>query len=874
MKTDEILGSQPTVAILFFTYNRLEYTRQALSALIENSRYPFELYIVDNHSTDGTPQWLEEFRLKYPCIIKDIKYNTSNEGLPGPTNAFWAKADTDLIGKVDNDTLVPEGWLERLVEAHSKLPELAVVGGWHFRPEDFNAQEAVARLVHRNAIAILPDEHIGGCCYLMKRSIQQQFGPMVYDEKVKIHGWTDYQHRLVEAGYLVGYLYPLLQLEYMDDPRSDKCLINAKYRDYTREIWQEHGIEFRDTDQLIEALRIDAERITSRPQAPMPGGQTEEPGRYYGYARPEVQALVPKDACRILDIGCGSGVLGMGLKKTPGRYVAGIEYVPEAARAAAKVLDKVYTGDATLLIHEIADRDFDTVIMADFLEHISDTARMLAEARRILKPEGKLILSIPNVRHWSVLKDLIEGHFTYVEAGILDRTHLRFFTRESIYRVLGEAGFKIEAISGTAVPGGEVPPAFIEACREAGLDTASLAEEGRIYQYLITARPQSGISAEKETAGASSPPGLTSIIILTFNQLEYTKLCLESIAQHTPEPHELILVDNGSTDGTVDFLKAFAAERSNVKLIINAENRGFAGGNNQGIQASQGDYVLFLNNDTVVTEHWLDRMLRYLNHLPDIGLVGPVSNAVSGAQLIEDVPYKEMDAMQAFARRIYADNAGRASAAVRLVGFCLLVKREVLELIGGFDEDYATGNFEDDDLCLRATLAGFSAVIARDVFIHHFGSKTFKGNRMDYNAHLGANRDRFIAKWPGIVSFNADLKGYALSIERSDRTGKLNQWGEKAFEHGDYHRALKLFERALKLDPSDSLALNNLGVLKTQLGDPQAALEIFVRVLRQDPAHQDARENLRSAMGLAGIPAAKAEGLLAELGAAINGGQS
>ena len=94
------------------------------------------------------------------------------------------------------------------------------------------------------------------------------------------------------------------------------------------------------------------------------------------------------------------------------------------------------------------------------------------------------------------------------------------------------------------------------------------------------------------------------------------------------------------------------------------------------------------------------------------------------------------------------------------------------------------------------------------------------------------------------------------------------------FEDGDYSLCLKLFERALQLDPSDSRALNNLGVLKTQLGDPQAGLEIFINILKQEPANQDARVNLKSAMELAGIPAATADGLLAELGAAINDGQS
>lgn len=858
-----VLSSQPTVAILFFTYDRLDYTRAALAALIENTSYPFELHIVDNHSTDGTAEWLETFRLENPKIVKDIRFNATNEGLPGPTNAFWERVDAELVGKVDNDTLVPAGWLERLVEAHIQLPELAVVGGWHYRSADFNEHEALPRLVRKNGIAILPDEHVGGCCYLMKRSIQQKLGPMVYNQAVKIHGWTDYQHRLVEQGYLVGYLYPLVQLEYMDDPRSPHCLIEQKYQDYTREIWKEHGIEFKDTAQLVEALKIDAERITAGDSP----ATTEQAGAgYYGYARPEVKALVPDTAKRILDIGCGAGALA-GSLKTAERYVAGIEYVPQAADAASQVLDKVYEGDANQLIATIADASFDTVIMADFLEHVADTAAMLSQARRVLSSDGRLILSIPNLRHWSVLKDLLEGHFNYAEAGILDRTHLRFFTRESIYLALAAAGFKIESIAGTAIQGCEVPADFSAACAAAGLDTRTLAEEGRIYQYLIVARPL-------ETAKAQPAGRLTSIIMLTFNQLDYTRLCLESIERHTPEAYELILVDNGSTDGTVDFLKSYAASRPEVKLICNAENRGFAGGNNQGIATATGDYILFLNNDTVVTAGWLARLIRDLEHLPGIGLAGPMSNAVSGQQLVPNVTYRNLDELPAFAAQLNAAEAGRATPAVRLVGFCLIVKRAVLELIGGFDENYAVGNFEDDDLCLRAALAGYTAVIANDVFVHHFGSQSFKGNKLDYSAHINENRARFTAKWPGIVSFNAQQNSYAISIDPGKRSRFLNETGEAAFTAGDYAKALKLFERALKLDPFDSQALNNLGVIRTQLGEPQAGMELFIKVLKREPDNQDALENLKDAMQLAGIPAASANALLAELGAALEDGRS
>ena len=255
--------SFPSVAILMFTYDRLEYTQEAMYSLMKNTRYPFALYIVDNHSTDGTREWLEAARLEYPDRIKDIRYNSTNVGLPGPTNDFWSRADVDLVGKVDNDTLVPPGWLEQLVEAHRKVSKLAVVGGYHFRPEDFDDKAAQDKLYAENGIRILQDTHIGGCAYLMKKSIQQQFGPMNFNSALKIHGWTEYQLRMVMGGYIVGYLYPLIQLEYMDDPRSEKCLINEKYRDYAREIWKERGINFQSAEQLVDWITSDAQRVTS-----------------------------------------------------------------------------------------------------------------------------------------------------------------------------------------------------------------------------------------------------------------------------------------------------------------------------------------------------------------------------------------------------------------------------------------------------------------------------------------------------------------------------------------------------------------------------------------------------------------------------------
>lgn len=237
----------------------------------------------------------------------------------------------------------------------------------------------------------------------------------------------------------------------------------------------------------------------------------------------------------------------------------------------------------------------------------------------------------------------------------------------------------------------------------------------------------------------------TSIVILTRNQLEYTRRCVEGIAAATPEPHELVFVDNASTDGTVDYLRSLPG----ATVIENDRNLGFGGACNQGILASAGDRILLLNNDVVPTAGWLAALHAAIDAEPEVGLAGPRTNRIAGGQRVEGVGYDEesLDGLEAWAGEWRAAHAGQRDATVRLIGFCLLLDRPVVEAIGGFDLRYEVGNFEDDDLCLRAGVAGFGCRVAHDSFVHHFGSRTFVGERIDYTACIRDNYRRFADAW-------------------------------------------------------------------------------------------------------------------------------
>lgn len=180
-----------------------------------------------------------------------------------------------------------------------------------------------------------------------------------------------------------------------------------------------------------------------------PGDLTEEAKRlsYYLESRPDIQGLVQAPGCRVLDVGCAAGELGRALKDAGAHEVVGIECNPTAAAIAVDKLDAVVVRrveDADALRLPLAS--FDYIIFADVLEHLPDPWSVLSSYRGYLKPDGKVVASIPNVRFYAVIARLLFNRWGYVESGILDSTHLRFFTLPTIQEMFVRAGYSIERI--------------------------------------------------------------------------------------------------------------------------------------------------------------------------------------------------------------------------------------------------------------------------------------------------------------------------------------------------------------------------------------------------------------------------------------------
>ncbi len=173
---------------------------------------------------------------------------------------------------------------------------------------------------------------------------------------------------------------------------------------------------------------------------------------YFRQERRDVEVLVPDGARRILDVGCGEGILGRRLLEKGATEVIGVEVSPEVCRRAERNLTRVICGDIEEVALPFEEGYFDCLILADILEHLKDPGSTLKKLAGYLSPDGAVVASIPNVRYYAVVDMLVEGRWRYEDSGILDRTHLRFFTRKEAEVLFAEAGLEITGITANVDP--------------------------------------------------------------------------------------------------------------------------------------------------------------------------------------------------------------------------------------------------------------------------------------------------------------------------------------------------------------------------------------------------------------------------------------
>jgi GT2 family glycosyltransferase len=223
--------------------------------------------------------------------------------------------------------------------------------------------------------------------------------------------------------------------------------------------------------------------------------------------------------------------------------------------------------------------------------------------------------------------------------------------------------------------------------------------------------------------------------------VEYTKLCVPSLLKHSRSPYELIFLDIGSLDGTAEYLAGLAAAAPmRVEVVRTATDLGIKDICREALAQARGDYLVLLNNDTVVGTGWLNQLLGLVNMSPAFGMAGPMSNYAAPPQLVETVPYRvgprksgggkevlvDVEAVERFGKDFREQHKGKWMEVERLGGFCLLFKREVLTKMGQLLDPWTDlGIFDTDILSAKARQLGYTLACCRDLFIHHFGTRTF-----------------------------------------------------------------------------------------------------------------------------------------------------
>lgn len=258
------------------------------------------------------------------------------------------------------------------------------------------------------------------------------------------------------------------------------------------------------------------------------------------------------------------------------------------------------------------------------------------------------------------------------------------------------------------------------------------------------------------------------IIIPIWNQLAYTRDCLEHILKNTKYPYRLILVDNASDKETEGYLQRFASDHQDaVRLIRNEVNAGYIKAINQGLAISDAAYVCMMNNDTLPGPEWLERMVEFSEAHPDVGLINPQCGGHG------DTP------VDIYAKTL-ARHKGEYMEMNQCQGFCMLVPREVVAKIGSLDEAFGVGGYDDTDYSIRAHKAGYRSVAIRDSYVYHRIHASFDkaGNREEV---VQRNQKLYYAKWGkhlrlGVIASLKDNDNIALSRLVEFVYGLAREW--------------------------------------------------------------------------------------------------
>ncbi len=414
----------PKVSIVILSYNAKDHMRLCLESLRRTvSPEVCEIIVIDNASTDGVTDYLKE-QTDITLICND-----ENVGFPAGCNqGIAASCPENDIFLLNNDTIVTDNALFYL---RMGLYEDGTIGGTGSVSNNISNNQQIEISYNTPGESMkyaldhnVPMEHpyeeklqLMGFAMLLKRTVLDEVG--LLDERFSPGNYedNDLSLRIIDAGYKLllcrnSFILHFGSTGFGKDPKkyNELLLTNSnKFKDK----W---GFDI----------------------------------NYYGNIRLDVTSLIdnaPDSHINVLEVGCGMGTTLGHIRNTyPNSTIHGIELMPRIAEFANKYIGDVICGNIESLELPYENNQFDYIIFADVLEHLVDPEAVLLKMREYLKPSGYILTSLPNIMHYSVILDLLRGNFTYQSCGILDRTHLKFFTYNEIVKLFERLGYRIEVI--------------------------------------------------------------------------------------------------------------------------------------------------------------------------------------------------------------------------------------------------------------------------------------------------------------------------------------------------------------------------------------------------------------------------------------------
>jgi GT2 family glycosyltransferase len=802
----------PLVSIVIPVFNKWEYTAKCLRAVAENTRdVPHEVIVVDNGSRDETARALPR--------IEGIrtKHNADNLGFARASNQGAAMAVGRYILFLNNDTEPHAGWAAAMVAEMERDPAVAIVGSKLLYP-DGTIQHAGVRFAYAMWQPIMPMhvharqpaaaagarrelDAVTAACMLVRPEVFRAVGG--FDEGY-VNGYEDVDLCLevrARGGKIVFTPDSVVtHHESVSEGRFDSSAANTE-RLMARWIdrLDDFDVDFRRTarplavppDRAGASVVVVADRSiwTIAPCLEnvwyTTGAQDEivivddsggaAAGRFvarFAARHPDRVRVIAAPGGRAGEGGAGDVGVGVGVTiGFPRAFRAGLS---AATRPFAALLgpNVRVVGDwlGRLAAHTRAVAATGAGAGAAAGDAIGVLTPTLGDAaslttQELLTPVGRTDPAADRRAADAPPRGLVPTSVaaSFTLFGQTDRLRaLAEAAPETLFGSDPTAAARVLAARGLTLA--RAPDVVVYRLNEvvAGADPA-LRERYLERQGAPTAL------ADDDTGGDGRPS--VSVVVVGGGDTSLARRCIEAVRRFTEGPPEIILVENRSAPETADATGPLAALGGDVTVIRNPGNEGFAFAANQGLDRARGRVLAILHDDVVVGPGWMRRARALLAADPAIGAVGPASNECAGAQRMRMVSYAGADDSAAFAELWAAEHQGELTLAPRLAGMCLIVRRELVMRVGGFDTGFGLGKGADDDFSVRAARAGWKLAIALDMFVHHDGGATYHRHGQDPRRTAEAGWRAFCAKWnhPQSATAPADfarLGSAAFDVDR------------------------------------------------------------------------------------------------------------